>query len=478
MPPLERYSKQLFHKQIVEEINSYCKEQFGSFSKPHTPLSGIKAGLRFDKKGFKINFEYDRFAPGARKLDLGYRPKKVEFQFPDKTVVFESLWFLSHRPPNLEGDVDFFYTKGYSKRKKYYYRLVFPLHHPLDFRFQIQQMIYHSDIYKSNRSATKAQISGIELIAYTFEEKDEHFFAIESDNKLSYEDFSDRAYALKNSIGYLTGYLAGNGGYFFAYTRKEMRDFSHYYFCSFRDTIKSHYSPIHTNPYSFLHEKRRLAKSIYKKKMLKEVPYSVLSLLSEKLYSSLDFSSAVMLLMESSIASLLFMPGGYAIVLETLADLIIGDDKLKLSPIKDRVEAKELRRKLTEVIDTECSKLDPYDLKTLRIRVDQINGMTNGARLRAPFTKLGINLLDADIEVLEARNDFLHGRIPDISKSGLTTDIVRKNKDLYYAALRFYTLINMLILKWVGFEGYVTNYPMINETYIKLKLKEPYYRKV
>jgi hypothetical protein len=477
---MHKYLKQLYHKDIISVIGKHSRPANGTLIKNGSPLSDITAEMTLQEKGFNIDFEYDRFALAGKRLDVGQRPKKIEFKTGDDTWIFESLWLLQHSPPHFKGEVDFFYTKGYSKKNQYYYRLVFPLKYKFNFHFQIEESRFTSDLLRSSRNATKAIIAGDEFIAYTFDDetKDKHFLAIETEIKSDYDTFSEKAFALKNAIGYLTGYLAGDGGYFFAYTKKEMRNFNHYYYCSFRDTIKSAYSPLNTNPFSLLHHKRKIAEKIYQKNMLQVVSMPCLSELTNKLYSSLEFSSAVMLILESSVATLLFMPGGYAIVLETLADLIIGEDKLKLSPIKEKAKAKALRKSLTETIHKECTELNDYDLTTLTKRIEHINDMTNGARLKAPFTKLGIELLPADMDILEARNDFLHGRIPDISKSGLIGDIERKNKDLYYAALRFYTLLNMLILKWVGFDHYVTNYPMLHSDYVKIKLKEPYYRKL
>lgn len=89
-----------------------------------------------------------------------------------------------------------------------------------------------------------------------------------------------------------------------------------------------------------------------------------------------------------------------------------------------------------------------------------------------------IELLPADLQVLETRNDFLHGRIPDFNKLGIDREDNIKNKDMYYASVRLFTLLSMLILKWIGYDNYVLNYPKIHEKYCQIKLKEPYYRKV
>ena len=87
-------------------------------------------------------------------------------------------------------------------------------------------------------------------------------------------------------------------------------------------------------------------------------------------------------------------------------------------------------------------------------------------------------MLEHDLKILEARNDFLHGRVPDITDAGKDRSLDRRRKDLYYTSIRFYTLLNMLILKWVGYDNRVINYPKLNEAFTEIKLKEEPYRQV
>jgi len=475
---MEKPSKILYHIDILKTICGWSKPTKGTMHRNGSLLDGVEAELSPHKKAFEINFE-DHYRSGQR-LGVGQKHKKIGFAVAGTELVFEYVWLLHYSPPYLRGDVDFFYTKGYSKKRDYYYRLVFPLKEKFDFHYQVDQVAYTSDLLEWSRSATKAVIDGNEFIAYTFTNKnrDEHFFAIESEIKMNYDTFSDKAFSLKNALGYLTGYLVGDGGYFFAYIKKEMKEISKYYYCSFRDTIKSSYSPIHTNPYSLLHDKNTIAERLYKKRILRTVNFDELSDLTNKLYRSLELTAAIILLLESSVASLLFMPGGYAIVMEALSDIIVGNEKLKLSPIKDKPKARLLREQLLKVLDNECTNLPPNDLAVLKTRIEQINQVTNGERLKAPFTKLGITLLEGDMEILRSRNDFLHGRIPDISKTVANPGEEEKNRDLYYASQRFYTLLSILILKWIGFDNYVINYPKLNQDYCKIKLKEQYFRKL
>ena len=137
-----------------------------------------------------------------------------------------------------------------------------------------------------------------------------------------------------------------------------------------------------------------------------------------------------------------------------------------------------MRSECSAIITKHCSTIDPSDLKVLLVRIENINQTTNKARLKAPFEKLKIPLLEEDLKILETRNDFLHGRTPDVTLAGDNRTLERRNKDLYYASMRFYTLLNILILKWIGFDNYVLNYPKLHEKYCKIKLKEAPFRKI
>jgi len=474
-----RHKKQLYSKEIIKTLNWLeSKPKSGKFSKGPSVISGRKFKFQAAQKSFKLSFDQFRSKKNLKRLSVGQSPKKVPARLGTHEIIFESIWVSRQTQKHFKAQVDFFHTQGFSKKANYYYRLVFKMKRKLDFHFQIEQVIYNSDIYESCRNATKAVINGDELVAYTFadENTENQFFAIESEIKQDFLSFSEKVFALKNAIGYLTGHLIGDSGYFFAYTRKQMVEFKHFYFCSFRNTIKSGYSPIYSNAYGYLHHKGSIAERYQKSQKLTVIPLNVLSTLSQKIHDSPEFTSALILILESSVASLLFMPGGFAIVLESLADLILRGDKVKRAPIKDRTQAKKVRATLLAVIENECKNLDDFDFKTLKNRIENINSMTNSARLRAPFDKLEIILNEEDLRILETRNDFLHGRIPNFSGYGSDDSDQRKNKDLYYASMRFYTLLNMLVLRWVGFEGYVLNFPKIYEANCGVKLKEEYFR--
>ena len=118
------------------------------------------------------------------------------------------------------------------------------------------------------------------------------------------------------------------------------------------------------------------------------------------------------------------------------------------------------------------------DIETLEGRINQINQVTNRERLKMPFKILNIELLEEDIKVINSRNDFLHGRVPNYRNIEGIRSIDSKDKDLYYASVRLYTLLNMLILKYVGYDNYVLNFSKIFENGTTYKVDEGFYRKV
>lgn len=462
-----------YHKIMLEIIDEFKKVKSGKLLKTSSPFNGLKASMRVYKKGFSVEFKPDIFSSNKEKLDVGQYHDDIQIEFKNSKFVLESVFLQNHAIPKFTGVVSRIHTKGYSEKKAYHYRLIIPLDNELNFHFNIEQASFSSDLGYSSRCATKANIDDetIEIccIYRTVGKRKEHFLVIDSDKKQTFEEFSHKTNSVKIGLGYLSGYYAGNQGYFFCYDSKNKKTPKHFRFLELRDSIKSSYKPVYSNSHGYLHRDER-AEHYYK--LLRPVSISEFSRLSQRLHDSLDFSSAVMIILESSVASLLLMPGGYAIALEAISDLIIGKEKLKMAPIKDQPTAKKIRKAFKETVDSYKSIISPDDLKTLHSKIEQFNQMTNKARLRAPFDILKFKLEDEDLKILETRNDFLHGRVPDITNEGLSRTTERINKDLYYSAVKFYTLLSILILKWVGYDNKIVNLPKLHESFTEIPLKQ------
>lgn len=110
-------------------------------------------------------------------------------------------------------------------------------------------------------------------------------------------------------------------------------------------------------------------------------------------------------------------------------------------------------------------------------RIENINQATNNDKLISCFKKLNIELFKEDLTGIKARNKLLHGNIPNYRNKKNHT-IRDKDLDLHYTSIRIYTLLNMLILKYVGYNNYVINFSKIYETNIGYMVDEEFYRKV
>ena len=465
-------TKKEINTELFELVNDFLTPKRGKLIKQRSILNGLEASIEpSGKKAFSISFNCDRhIKKGKKQLDVGQHYKKVEIQFDNQSYILIDLLLRTHSHPRFTGQTGLLYTKGYSLKRKFYYRLMIPLKKKLE----------HRDILGTQSGTINNDTLNFSIIQRDKEKyfllKEEYFLLIESNLKQSHDEFSEKAFALVNALGYLTGHLAGNQGYFFAYTRKNMEAPEHIYHRELRDTITSSYAPLTSNAYSYLHHNQKLAKKYCDTKVLRTVNQDEFSLLCQRLHGSVKLTTAIILLLEASVASLLFMPGGYAIVLETLADIIKPEKTVKVAPMNTQL-SKNVRHECLKVIKKHVDKhSDNYEV--LKYRINQLNQPTNKAKLRIPFDYLNIDLLEHDLKILEARNDFLHGRVPDITDAGKDRSLDRRHKDLYYTSIRFYTLLNMLILKWVGYDNRVINYPKLNEAFTEIKLKEEPYRQV
>ena len=338
-----------YHTKLLEIICKFQKPKSGKLISKNETFNGLKAQFKPYGKEFKIQFTYDNSSK-KKDLDIGQYHKNIQIQFGDSIYNLESVFLGHHSLSNFTGSVHRIHTKGYSEKQKYYYQLVMPLEKGMDFHFNIDETTFNSDMVDYSRSTTTATLKGEKFqVCCIYTDKKVFYLVLDSQEKQTFDEFAKKADAVKIGIGYLTGYYAGNMGYYFAYTSKGMKEPKHFRFVQFRDSIKSGYCPIYSNAYGYLHHDKLLAKKYYP--LLRSVSLKEFSLLCEKIHGSLDFASTLMLMLESSVASLLFMPGGYAIALETMSDLVIGIKKLKLAPIKDKTVSRTIRKEFLEVLN-------------------------------------------------------------------------------------------------------------------------------
>ena len=469
-----------YNEKPINFINDFEKNKVGVFRKPKSSLDGIdEVKLSCNETEFKAEFNFNNFFRREKSLGVGKEIKKVKFDYTGKVIIFDKLYLDKFSNESIEGSINQIYTEGFSKSKKQYFKLIIPYSKSLKIDFKIDHIVFYNDKGRSSNVATKIILNNEDV--FILEEKDEdenRYIIIESRRKQSYEEFSNKTFAIRIALGYVTGCFSGNKGYFFAYSKLKMEKFNDFYFTSLRNEITTLMNPININPYAWLHYYKKIAEKYDKLKIFRRLKIEEFSSLCNKLMTNDDFTATILLIIESTKASLIFRPSGYSIALEMLSDIIIGDEKEKIAPISSKEDYKEFRMDLIDVLNKHSTKESFKDIKTLQVRIENINQITNLESLKKPFSILGITLLEEDLKVIKSRNDFLHGRVPDFKKQGVNRSIELKDYDLYYASVRLYTLLNVLIFKMIGFDNYVLNFPKIYEKNTRYKVKEDFYRKV
>lgn len=368
--------------------------------------------------------------------------------------------------------VNSFSGKLTTDSKKMYYRTVIPIEKGFNFFRIIADEVYAHDGGFSTRGLLKVTLSSQKFHVFIAEAEKKHYLFVDCLNKISLDDYSEFCWSILVSIGYLLGHLPQNEEYIFCYGNKEHKAASNFIYSQRRDTIKTFYTPINSNPYSWIKEDREIATKYYNK--ISEINTKQLSMFCQIVHEEMDIKAIVLLITESIGRSLLLMPAGLSVALEGLSEYFAIKNEETLKPIKDKKLAKTLRNDLSEILQ-KYSKLEVFTgAQIIQNKIDNINTPTNRQKLKAPFTILKIPLMEIDEEVLEYRNDFLHGNINLKPQKGKKT----YSMDSFEISLRLLTLLNMALMKMIGYNGYIINHVKTQETGLNKQINEDYYREI
>lgn len=254
-----------------------------------------------------------------------------------------------------------------------------------------------------------------------------------------------------------------------------------YYSNYIRPAMKGMYSPITTNPYYYSDIEKSVAEFYLNK--LTRISSTNFSNLVYKIHTEPEFSVVILAILEAtSIRSLLIVPSIFAVIVEQLTKhLSIKETGLE-KPINDKILTNKIINELHKVIDVNSETLSASNILKLKRRLNEINKpinkkhLTNIEKLTQPFEQLGIHLTSHDIDIIEHRNDLLHGNI--LIDRDEFKDEDKTNLYLTYVSAKLFTLISKLILKSIGYDGYVYNQAKYLEKHMKIKTDEEYFEKI
>jgi len=301
------------------------------------------------------------------------------------------------------------------------------------------------------------------------------FYIFECLQEQNYEDFSDACFSIQQAIGFINRFMVGGEKFVFDTAKKI------HYTNYIRPTIKGMYSPIKTNPYAHLGIDKKIADNFVK--VLTRISLDNLSNLVHKIHTESEFSVAILVILEAtSIRSLLIIPSSFSVIIEQLSKhLSIVESGLE-KPITDNDLQKKIIGDLHKVIDDNKQALSDDSVLKLKRRLNEINKpvnkehLTNNEKLTRPFEQLSIKLTLHDIAIIEHRNDLLHGNI--LLKSDENNDEEKINLYMTYVSAKLFTIISKLILKSIGYDGYIYNQAKYLEKQMNIETDEAYFERI
>jgi hypothetical protein len=304
---------------------------------------------------------------------------------------------------------------------------------------------------------------------------DKGFYVIDCLQEVELESFREYCFSIKQALGFITTHMPG--GEEFIFSNKYA-----FYYCNYlRPKIDSMYFPLNWNPYSILSNKREIAEDYINK--LTRLKLEKFSNLVSVIHNNQELSASIILLLEaSSIRSFLIIPSVFSVVVESLSKIISQDEQGKEYPIDEKNISDSLKEDLNKLVDSYRDKISNEGLLKIKRRINEINRpiikkhLTNNQKLTLPFEQLKVELSINDIKAIEHRNDLLHGDILMTGKE-LKSELDINNY-MGYISGKLFTLISALILKYIGYEGYIINHAKFYEDLCEIDTDEEYYRLV
>ncbi len=454
---------------IVEKIQLWNKLEVEliSYEDIRTKITktGKKVNLETTGRLNQKDFEIDQFSFIVD--NVIYETERIDYSSTNSEISIDLPASFS-----INYDIKTFQTKGFNQNG------LFRTFYPVDldniktFHYEFETVTYQSKTHEHFYDCLRVTINGIEYDIVQIKTESQGFYVFECLKEETFENYLEVCFSIKQAIGFINNLMVGDEEYIFD-NSGQLR-YSNY----IRPTLKGMYKPITTNPYGFLDIERNIADEFFGK--LTRISLENLSNLISKIHTNTDFSTAILGILEvSSLRSLLLMPSAFAVIIELLSKAIgINETGLEV-PIDDKELKKKIMEELHEVIDNNSDSLTEEAILKLKRRLNEINSpinkqrLTNNEKLTRPFQQLEIRLTLHDIKIIEHRNDLLHGDIllrKDESQSDESINLY-----MSYVSAKLYTLISKLILKSIGYHGYIYNNAKHLEMYLNNSTEENYF---
>jgi hypothetical protein len=303
-------------------------------------------------------------------------------------------------------------------------------------------------------------VKDIDLQIFGYEDKEtkRSYFFIENVFKTNYESFKEIIDDLLLAITFITGKFLGERIYFVGSANNTFNNCRLFGLSKFFEDLKSGIGAI--PDYNTKSDYVGVDNYFLKSNDLKK--------LTEEINSNLKYKRTILLICQSFQLPNYVKASLYSVALESITNLVFAKIESKQNLIKNKEDFKLIKENLKKVLENHSNIINDETRKKFESDIDRLNTPTNKQKLLLPFQYYGAKLPQRDIAAIEHRNDYLHGRIPE-------------NSDKHYLGIslgRLLFCVNYLVLKYIGFEGYIYYNASVYQKLNDLEMEENPLRRI
>lgn len=464
----------------INRINDLKAPQTLQLHNEHYLLKDYNMSIVKIERGFSAKINFKTFAGySSSQMERIALPQPIRlsngeatYYIPENSILLHQRfkdWFGDDDSTlDIVGSIDRLSTaESDSNFDKKFLRFVVPVNNSRGKLREIRGWTYETDVPADHKNLIKVIINKIEYHFFEFTVAGDTYLFIDSTSESTLSEFTNICYNILLAFGFLYGNLYLDEGYILSSTSGEFMEIADIRFSIYRESILSSYRMHTTNAYS-VHdmtgkdELERKEKNEEVNKWINdivEIEEPVFSALCELFYNQEPISRAIIITLQANLLPLEIKGSAYSLALEAITSVVMKIYKEKRPKPVNPTLFKNIKSRMLNVLKEILPEQDEYENahKILKARIENLNSPTNTDKLQKSFELVGYELKQYEKDALNARNKFQHGELPvtDNSEDAITQQV-------YFMTIIMHRLIYTLILKHIGYKGYIINYPQLH----------------
>lgn len=366
--------------------------------------------------------------------------------------------FNEDEPWNLEWYIYKFHRGSFpeiSDDGKSYFRYISPIAQKFDFSRDFEFCVKNIELRTWTNESLMISVSGVEFSFYKVKKGEGSFLVVDSMVPTSRKKFDAGVSSILFAVGLFKQDIHLDESYTFVIDNPLSGKPISMQYMSLRESIIGQYDVFTTNAYSVrlqighLYEFDGEADINVWSNKLYPCSQKVIDNLASLIYQYPILANCIAILVDGTNAGLEIQGASFAVALEALTHLI-EKEKLapinKVKPVVDKSKWKKLRNEYLNLL--EDAGLSYEEKEFITKKLVNLNQPTNIDKLRAPFAALGVTLSQTELDTIEMRNAFLHGR----NDCDLNPESMNR---MVWTCKLLHQLCCILLFKLSGFSGYI-----------------------